>query len=59
MGSPSNEPQLRAIAPYFFVADIHAAAAYYRDVLGFTIDGLWGDPPSFCMPYRPWAGRQS
>ncbi len=52
MSAVSNQPQLHAIAPYFFVADIRTAAAYYRDVLGFTIDNLWGDPPSFCMPYR-------
>ncbi len=46
------ERQLLAIAPEFFVADIHAAVAYYRDVLGFTVDRLWGEPPGFCMPRR-------
>jgi uncharacterized glyoxalase superfamily protein PhnB len=46
------ERQLLAIAPYFLVADIHASVAYYRDVLGFTIERLWGDPPSFSMPHR-------
>ena len=40
------------IAPRFFVTDIQRAAAYYRDVLGFTIDRMWGDPPTFCMPHR-------
>ena len=36
----------------FFVADVVAASAYYRDVLGFDYDMLWGEPPSFCMPMR-------
>ena len=44
--------QFLAIAPRFFVADIQTASAYYRDILGFTIDRLWGDPPVFCMPHR-------
>lgn len=46
------ERQFQAIAPYFFVADVTKAAAYYRDVLGFSYERLWGDPPSFCMVYR-------
>ena len=44
--------RLLGIAPRFLVADIGRAAAYYRDVLGFTIDRMWGDPPTFCMPHR-------
>jgi uncharacterized glyoxalase superfamily protein PhnB len=44
--------ELRAIAPLFFVADVAKAAAYYRDVLGFAFDRIWGDPPGFCMPRR-------
>ena len=40
------------IAPYFIVADVAAAAAYYRDRLGFAYERFWGDPPSFCMVYR-------
>jgi uncharacterized glyoxalase superfamily protein PhnB len=47
-----TDRQLLAVAPYFLVADIHAAVAYYRDVLGFTFDRIWGDPPGFCMPRR-------
>ena len=41
-----------AIAPVFFVADIHWASSYYRDVLGFAFDRIWGEPPSFCMVRR-------
>jgi uncharacterized glyoxalase superfamily protein PhnB len=44
--------ELLAIAPLFFVADVAKAAAYYRDVLGFAFDRIWGDPPCFCMPHR-------
>jgi catechol 2,3-dioxygenase-like lactoylglutathione lyase family enzyme len=50
--SASPPRQLIAIAPRFFVADIHRSVAYYRDVLGFNVDRLWNDPPTFCMPHR-------
>ena len=33
--------------PQFRVADVAATAAYYRDVLGFTIGEYAGDPPVF------------
>jgi len=44
--------QCVAIAPLFMVRDVVASAAYYGDVLGFAHEGLWGEPPSFCMPMR-------
>jgi catechol 2,3-dioxygenase-like lactoylglutathione lyase family enzyme len=44
--------QFLGVAPLFFVASIEPAVAYYRDVLGFTVDRIWGDPPHFCMPHR-------
>ncbi len=44
--------ELLAIAPMFFVADVEKAAAYYRDVLGFVVERIWGEPPCFCMPRR-------
>ena len=47
-----NEQRRWSIAPYFFVQDVVATAAYYRDTLGFAFDRFWGDPPSFCMVYR-------
>jgi predicted enzyme related to lactoylglutathione lyase len=50
--SASGAQQLRAIAPRFFVADVVRSANYYRDVLGFAFDRLWGEPPCFCMPHR-------
>jgi uncharacterized glyoxalase superfamily protein PhnB len=48
----STERALLAISPLFFVTDVAKAAAYYRDVLGFTFEQIWGDPPCFCMPHR-------
>ena len=48
--TPDNK--LLAIAPVFFVADIHRAASYYRDMLGLAFDRLWGEPPNFCMVRR-------
>ena len=39
-------------APVLLVADVVKSAAYYRDILGFDYDRLWGDPPGFCMPHR-------
>jgi uncharacterized glyoxalase superfamily protein PhnB len=44
--------RLLAHAPYFFVADIVKAHDYYRDVLGFKSDHIWGDPPGFCIAKR-------
>jgi uncharacterized glyoxalase superfamily protein PhnB len=53
MSAPiSVERELLGIAPLFFVADVAKAAAYYRDVLRFGFDRIWGDPPCFCMPHR-------
>ena len=45
--------RLTAIAPYFLVADVVQAAEYYRDKLGFTIQGyFFEDPPVFAMVGR-------
>jgi predicted enzyme related to lactoylglutathione lyase len=41
-----------SVAPYFFVDDVVASADYYRDKLGFDNEGLWGEPPAFCMAGR-------
>ena len=50
---PTTWPKLKAIAPFFFVSDVTRPAGYYRDVLGFGFDRLWGgDPPCFGMPRR-------
>ncbi len=41
-----------SIAPYFIVADVVAAADFYRDRLGFRYERFWGEPPCFCMVHR-------
>ena len=52
MGNDASDSGAWAIAPYFVVEDVVAAAAFYRDRLGFTYERLWGEPPSFCMVKR-------
>ena len=50
-----KEPDARdrwSVAPVLIVDDLAATANYYRDVLGFGYDRLWGEPPSFCMVRR-------
>ncbi len=44
-------PQVRLtrVSPGFAVADVFATAEYYRDVLGFRFDQIWGNPRSFVM----------
>ena len=51
-GQANVARDLLAVAPLFFVADVTKSAAYYRYVLGFGFDRIWGDPPCFCMPHR-------
>jgi uncharacterized glyoxalase superfamily protein PhnB len=38
---------LKPAVPILFVKDVVAAAAYYRDKLGFEIDFLYGNPPFY------------
>ena len=44
--------QLKSIAPQFVVPDVVKTAEYYRDQLGFTILGYFGDPPVYAMVAR-------
>jgi hypothetical protein len=43
------QPRLTRAAPSFAVADVFETAEYYRDVLGFGFEGIWGAPPSFVI----------
>jgi catechol 2,3-dioxygenase-like lactoylglutathione lyase family enzyme len=43
------QARLTRVSPGFAVADVFATAEYYRDVLGFRFDQIWGNPPSFVM----------
>jgi GNAT superfamily N-acetyltransferase len=38
---------LRSSEPIFPVADVVATVGFYRTVLGFSSEWLWGDPPDF------------
>lgn len=40
------------VAPYFLVENVFATAEFYRDVLGFSFDGFFGDPPGFTIVER-------
>jgi len=42
----------RHIAPVLQVADVRAALDYYRWVLGFEEEFVWGDPPQYGMVGR-------
>jgi catechol 2,3-dioxygenase-like lactoylglutathione lyase family enzyme len=49
--APTDCRMKRAV-PYFLVDDVFATAEFYRDVLGFTFDQFFGDPPSFTIVER-------
>jgi GNAT superfamily N-acetyltransferase len=38
---------IRSSEPIFPVTDVVATVRYYRDVLGFTEEWVWGEPPDF------------
>jgi len=44
--------RLKSIAPQFVVPDVTAAAAYYRDRLGFEILGFFREPPVYSIVRR-------
>lgn len=39
--------QITRVAAQLFVHDVVESAAYYRDVLGFSFDRFFGEPPVF------------
>ena len=41
-----------AAVPQFTVPDVVQTAEYYRDVLGFEIEGYFADPPVFAIVSR-------
>jgi catechol 2,3-dioxygenase-like lactoylglutathione lyase family enzyme len=47
--------QLSRAAPQLFVKDVVETASFYRDVLGFTVKGLFGAPPIFAVLDRDGA----
>ncbi len=44
-----TQARLTRASPSFAVADVFETAEYYRDVLGFSFEGIWGNPPSFVI----------
>ena len=44
--------RFKAAVPQFTVPDVVQTAEYYRDVLGFTINGYWASPPVFAIVHR-------
>lgn len=60
-GSPAGKkrsPLVYSAQPILAVTDVSATAAYYRDILGFTIAFLYGDPPTFgAVSLHEWTGE--
>lgn len=44
--------ELLATSACFVVEDVFSSAEYYRDVLGFSFDTFFGNPPSFVILRR-------
>ena len=42
-------------AAVFLVSDIQRSVAFYRDQIGFMVDQIWGEPPSFAIADTPQA----
>jgi predicted enzyme related to lactoylglutathione lyase len=47
-----KKAKLTAIAPMLVVKDVVKTSAYYREVLGFSLVGYFGDPPVYAMVER-------
>jgi len=44
--------QMASVSPVLLVTDVFQTAEYYRDVLGFSFDQIYGEPPSFVIVQR-------
>ena len=42
----------KSVAPSFVVSDVVATAEYYRDVLGFGVEFLYGEPATYASVSR-------
>jgi predicted enzyme related to lactoylglutathione lyase len=47
--------KFKGVSPSFLVDDVVKSAEYYRDVLGFSFDRYWGEPPCFVIVIRDHA----
>lgn len=52
MSRETGQVQLLRTSACFVVEDVFSSAEYYRDVLGFSFDTFFGDPPSFVIVER-------
>jgi predicted enzyme related to lactoylglutathione lyase len=43
----ADRPQFYGVVPVLLVDDVVATVSYYRDVLGFEIDFVYGEPPYY------------
>jgi predicted enzyme related to lactoylglutathione lyase len=52
--SNADKPKrnLTYLCACFIVDDVVKSAEYYRDVLGFSFDRYWGEPPCFVILHR-------
>ena len=50
--TPGAKARFLGVNPHFVVPDVVAAAEYYRDVFGFTIHGVFFEPPLFAIVGR-------
>ena len=41
--------EILSARPNFYVKDIEASVAFYRDVLGFETKAMMGEPPNFAL----------
>ncbi|HZZ87800.1 MAG TPA: VOC family protein [Caulobacteraceae bacterium] len=44
--------QIASASPVLLVSDVFETAEFYRDVLGFQFDEIFGEPPSFVIVER-------
>lgn len=44
--------QVGNVSPVLLAPDVFETAEYYRDVLGFHFDQIYGEPPSFVIVQR-------
>jgi len=52
-------PFLQAVSPRLHIADFSRSVAFYRDVLGFTVDAVFPeDKPQFALMSRDGVGLQ-
>jgi uncharacterized glyoxalase superfamily protein PhnB len=47
-----SNAQLLRCAPYFPVADVATTAGHYREVFGFNVEYIAGEPPQFAIVTR-------